>query len=178
MKKTTKILIGSLVAVLGIALVVLIVRLVIIPQKPIVPDAQPTQSVKDENTEPEESEVNEDVSEESGKGCGGIPWIDSNIKENVTKDTPVDPKDDFHLYANKEWILASSIPDGYGSWSHYQERSLEVKNQCIDLLSDEGISGHDADLVRTYNRLILDWDARNKEGVSGLKDLYEQILAA
>ena len=178
MKKTTKILIGSLVAVLGIALVVLIVRLVIIPKKPIVPDAQPTQSVKDENTEPEESEVNEDASEESGKGGGGIPWIDSNIKENVTKDTPVDPKDDFHLYANKEWILASSIPDGYGSWSHYQERSLEVKNQCIDLLSDEGISGHDADLVRTYNRLILDWDARNKEGVSGLKDLYEQILAA
>ena len=108
----------------------------------------------------------------------GDPWINSDIKENVSEDTPVDPRDDFHLYANKEWILESEIPSGYSNWSHYTERGLEVKKQCMDLLKDSSISGHDADLIQTYNRLILDWDARNSAGYTELKELYDKIASA
>ena len=118
-------------------------------------------------------EDNRAVNSEIG---GGKPWIDSDIKENISADTPVDPKDDFHLYVNKEWILKNEIPDGYFVWSPYHERTLEVKNQCIDLLTDDSLTGHDAELIQTYNSLILDWDARNASGVSGIQELYFSIL--
>jgi hypothetical protein len=80
---------------------------------------------------------------EKSKISGGKPWINSNIKENISTNTAIDPKDDFHLYVNKEWILKNTIPEGYSSWSYYQERALEVKKQGINLLKDKSIEGHD-----------------------------------
>ncbi len=120
----------------------------------------------------------EDAEDDAAKGGGGTPWINSELKENITADTVVDPKEDFHLYANKDWILANDIPDGYTSWSHYLECGLEVKKQCMELLKDESIDGHDADLIRTYNKLILDWDSRNAAGVTEIQDNFDKILAA
>ncbi|MCR5000581.1 MAG: DUF3089 domain-containing protein [Lachnospiraceae bacterium] len=107
---------------------------------------------------------------------GGKPWIDSDIKENVTENTATDPTDDFHLYVNKDWILENEIPAGYMWWGASTERGLEVKEQCIDLLNDDGIEGHDGELIRTYNSLLLDWDAREKSGVSEIEEIYERIL--
>ncbi|MBR4993947.1 MAG: hypothetical protein IKY04_06825, partial [Lachnospiraceae bacterium] len=129
-----------------------------------------------EASEPEGEAAPEET--EEGKGTGGTPWVDSDLKINVSADTKVSPKDDLHLYANKEWILNNEIPEGYTSWSQYYERALDVKNQCIELLKDESIEGHDAELVRTCNSLFLDWDARNEAGVSDIKELYDRILAA
>ena len=48
------------------------------------------------------------------------------------------------------------IPEGYFEWSNYEEREIEVKKQCMELLKDDSIEGHDAKLLRTYNSLILD----------------------
>lgn len=107
---------------------------------------------------------------------GGKPWIDSDIKENVTEDTAADPADDYHLYVNKDWLLENEIPAGYSWWGPFLERGLEVKKQCIDLLTDEGIEGHDGELIRTYNRLLLDWDAREESGVSEIEDVYKLLL--
>ena len=96
----------------------------------------------------------------------------------MTADTVTDPADDFALYANKDWIMENSIPDGYSSWSPFASRSLEVKKQCMDLLKDTSIKGHDAELVRTLDSLALDWDSRNKLGVSEIQDGYDKILDA
>ena len=117
---------------------------------------------------------------EAGKGPvtgGGKPWVNSDIKENVTADMPVDPRDDFHLYVNKEWILDHDIPAGDSAWTHGRERMREVKNQCLGLLKDESLTGHDAELIQTYYSLLLDWEARNRSGVTEIKDLYDAIMA-
>ena len=120
-----------------------------------------------------------DSSEDNSvKGSGGKPWLDTSIKENITADTKADPKDDFYLYANKVWLEKNDIPDGYDTWSLYDKRSLDVKKQCMDLMKDESIKGHDAELVRTYNKLILDWNARNELGVSELLEKYNKITEA
>jgi putative endopeptidase len=156
-------------------------------------DNSPAQEEKVENAPEEAAEQTESSAEASADAgaeaseaaaeegdqvtTGGIPWIDSEIKENITADMVTDPKDDFHLYANKEWILNNEIPDGYSTWSHYAECGLEVKKRCMELLKDESIEGHDADLVRTYNSLVLDWDARNALGVTPLQELYDKIMA-
>ncbi len=118
----------------------------------------------------------EDEEEMARKALGGKPWIDSDIKSNVTEDTAADPADDFHLYANKEWILENEIPDGYFTWSHYSECSIDVKQQCMELLNDNSIEGHDAEVIRTYHDIILDWDARNRSGVSEIEDIYGKLL--
>ena len=115
---------------------------------------------------------------ETAKTGGGTPWINSELKENITDDMPVDPKEDFHLYANKEWLVSNEIPDGYDKWSHYHEREADVKDQCIEILNDESAEGHDAELIYTYYKLLLDWDARNRDGVSELQETYNRILSA
>ena len=115
---------------------------------------------------------------ENVKTDDGIPWINSELKENITDETPVDPKEDFHLYANKEWLMSNEIPDGYNVWSHYSEREVDVENQCLEILNEESVEGHDAELLYTYYRLLLDWDARNNKGVSELKGTYDRILSA
>ena len=115
---------------------------------------------------------------ENAKTAGGTPWIDSELKENITEDTLTDPKEDFHLYANKEWLLSNEIPDGYTTWSHYSERDKDVENQCLEILNNESAEGHDAELIYTYYKLLLDWDARNKSGVSELQGAYDRILSA
>ncbi len=150
------------------------------PQQNIPDTAEPTAEAEAPTgeTAPTEAAEPTEASEEDAVTTGGTPWINSELKENITADMATSPKDDFHLYANKEWILNNDIPDGYSGWSHYQERGYEVKQQCMDLLKDESIEGHDADLIRTYNSLLLDWDARNEKGVSEIQDLYDKILAA
>ena len=115
---------------------------------------------------------------ETAKTGGGTPWINSELKENITDDMPVDPKYDFHLYANKEWLLSNEIPDGYSTWSHYYEREVDVQNQCLEILKDESAEGHDAELIYTYYKLLLDWEERNKSGVSELQGIYDRILSA
>ena len=145
------------------------------------PQETPTESTTVEENPSENDLPEEPVEETEEEGdyvtTGGIPWINSDIKENITADMEISPKDDFHLYANKEWILNNEIPEGYSSWSHYRERGLEVKKQCMDLLKDETLEGHDAELIQTYNKLILDWDARNALGVTELQDTYDALMA-
>ncbi|SFC47671.1 M13-type metalloendopeptidase [Butyrivibrio sp. YAB3001] len=138
------------------------------------------ESATEASTEIETEEPSENLEAEEGAQVttGGKPWIDSEIKENITADMETDPKDDFHLYANKDWILSTELPDGYGTWSHYSECGLAVKEKCMELLKDDSLEGHDADLIRTYNNLVLDWDTRNAIGVSQIKELYDKILAA
>ena len=31
---------------------------------------------------------------------GGSPWLDTNLKNNITEGMETSPKDDFHLYVN------------------------------------------------------------------------------
>ena len=139
---------------------------------------QSSDTAAQEASTAQDASTAQEGTDDAGKGTGGTPWIDSDIKENVTADTKTDPKDDFCLYVNKDWILENNIPDGYSEWSHYAERSLEVKKQCMELLKDESLTGHDAELVQTFNKLVLDWDSRNKLGVSELTDKYSKIAEA
>ena len=66
------------------------------------------------NQKPIEIDTNTGEIEKS-KISGGKPWINSDIKENISISTAIDPRDDFHLYVNKEWILENDIPEGYFS---------------------------------------------------------------
>ena len=135
-------------------------------------------SSQSSDEEPDATEANgTETEDEAEVTTGGSPWIDSDIKENITDDIKTNPKDDLHLYANKNWILTNDIPSGHAEWSHYSECQNATKDKCIKLLSDSSISGHDADLVRSYDKALLDWDARSKAGVTEISGLFEKLSA-
>ena len=106
---------------------------------------------------------------------GGTPWIDSDLKENVSANTETSLKDDFHLYVNKDWIAGTQLPVGYSRWDNFGAVGEEIKQRCIDILNDDSLTGHDAELIQSYYHAILDWDARNAEGVQPIMPIVEDI---
>ncbi|MBR4574557.1 MAG: SH3 domain-containing protein [Lachnospiraceae bacterium] len=109
---------------------------------------------------------------------GGSPWIDSDIKENITSDMPTDPADDFHLYVNRDWICKSKIPEGtpyyYGAFDKANE---ETQKKLLEMINDDSLSGNDAKLVRAFYDIAIDWDRRNDEGLSPLRQTVNDIQA-
>ncbi|MBQ9009665.1 MAG: hypothetical protein IJ088_10085 [Clostridia bacterium] len=73
---------------------------------------------------------------------GGRPWIDSCIAGNVTADTPTSPKEDFYLYANRDWILSSEIPEGSPTLDYDVFAAGREKVQAA--LAGATCTGHDA----------------------------------
>ena len=60
-------------------------------------EADTAQETTEDTTEQEQASEESDAE----KGTGGTPWIDSDIKENITADMETNPKDDFHVCADE-----------------------------------------------------------------------------
>lgn len=93
-------------------------------------------------------------------------WIESDIQGNVTGETNVSPKDDYHAYVNKDWLASASIPDGEASFEAFGECEQILKERKLGLVQDTSLSSHDATLVRTLYNQAVDWESRNAAGVS------------
>ncbi len=106
---------------------------------------------------------------------GGSPWIDTDLKSNIKEDMELSPKDDFHLYVNYDWLLGAEIPDGRSSQSSFSQVSDLTKEKALALLSDDSLTGHDAELIQSYYNAILDWDARNEAGLDPIMDTVRDI---
>ena len=105
-------------------------------------------------------------------------WLCSDVQGFVTEDTPAELKDDFALYINKPWILQAEIPAISPSITPLVDNMLLVKDRQIALMKDDSLTGHDADLVHKFYKLMTDWDARNAQGVKPVMPYIEAIKAA
>lgn len=106
-----------------------------------------------------------------------MPWINSDMDGNVTKDLSFNLKDDFHLAVNKDWLLHKKIPYGASSADPFSDQAAVVTRRKLALLNDDSLTGPDADLMRTLISLILDWDTRNKESAGRIRAYIDEILA-
>ena len=100
-------------------------------------------------------------------------WLDADIQGFVTTDTPAGLKDDFGLFVNKDWILQTQIPDGVSRLTPISENALAVNERKIALMKDDTLTGHDAELVQKYYRLVTDWNYRNELGVEPILPYLE-----
>lgn len=141
-------------------------------QEPVA--AEPTETV-------EEPAATETVSEDAGAldadqdMSGGTPWVDSDLKDNITEGMEVSAKDDFYLYVNYEWLKNTDIPEGRGSANSFSDVSDITKSNALEVLKDDTLTGHDAELVQSYYNAILDWDARDKTGLTPIEGTVETI---
>ncbi|MBQ9050790.1 MAG: M13 family metallopeptidase [Lachnospiraceae bacterium] len=151
-------------------------------QRPGTPQESGEPQQSGEPQESGEPQVSGEPGEELGEtGSEYASWVNSDIQEWVKEIGEADAKDDFHLHVNREWMLNTVIPDGYSSFDTITERALEVDSQLMDILENpeketDPALIHDQELVQKYYTMWLDWDARNKLGVSALKDLLDPLM--
>ncbi|WP_455619991.1 M13-type metalloendopeptidase [Eisenbergiella sp.] len=140
-------------------------------------DTEVSAAAQNSEAASEEAQVMDETAEK-GNHANGTPWLNSCLIGNVTQDTPTDPKQDFHLFVNKDWILDTELPDGYYSWSNYSAVAEDTMEKAIKMLDGDDLPGHDAKLVQGMFDLYMDVDARNKVGYDPIKGSVEKILAA
>ncbi|MBR6469237.1 MAG: hypothetical protein IKS84_02560, partial [Lachnospiraceae bacterium] len=106
---------------------------------------------------------------------GGRPWLDTCIKENVSKDMETSPKDDFYLYVNHDWACCTEIMEGESRATVFDALDSAVLEKALSLLKDDTLDGHDASLAQGYFNAFLDWDARNEAGIEPVRDTVKRI---
>ena len=109
----------------------------------------------------------------------GSPWVDYVLRENMetVEARPESPKDDLYLYANFDWAKNTEIRPGYTTESSFIDVADEIRNMCMEVLTDDSLQGEDAALVQGLYKACLDWDARNALGVEPLQKMIDRILA-
>lgn len=108
---------------------------------------------------------------------GGRPWIDTELQENIKAGMALDPKQDFHLYVNYDWLKNAKIKEGYSTTSSFMEVALDTTEKAKSVLTDKSLTGKDAALVQDYYNAYMDWDARNKLGVKPAEKTVRTLKA-
>lgn len=104
-------------------------------------------------------------------------WINSTIGSLVTQDTPTDPREDFHLYVNKDWVLETQLDQSETMVSWFSQGQDQVLDQIIPLLEGELSQDHDVRQAQIFYQQYMDMDARNQLGVQPVLPYLEEIQA-
>ena len=107
--------------------------------------------------------------------AGGIPWIDSNLKSNIKSDDKLSPKDDFYLYANHDWLLATELKENESKSGPGYLSQEKTDEKAMLLLEDDTLKSHDAELVQSLYHALMDWDARNEAGMEPVMKTVQDI---
>ena len=112
----------------------------------------------------------------AGSSYAESPWLNSNIRGAVTQSDPPSLREDFYVNINHDWLSTAQLKPGYARNSAFNEIQDIMDARLKALMTDETLTGHDAQLVKTLYALWLDWDARNEAGLSELKGLVENLM--
>lgn len=117
---------------------------------------------------------NKTVETKKGK-ANGDPWINSNLKENITEDLNPSPKDDLYLSVNREWLLNNDIPEGSVSYSAYTECATSTKEKALALLEDDDYDHQYKKLVQDFFNTFEDEEMRNELGYTPVLKYVEKL---
>ncbi|MEG2388567.1 MAG: M13 family metallopeptidase [Clostridia bacterium] len=107
--------------------------------------------------------------------CDAPQWINSGVIGNVTNETEVSLKDDFHLAVNKDWLVAAKIAPGQSRTTTFNTRNDEVRNQILSLIKGEEQASYEGKLVQQFYRDYTNMDARNERGMAPVMPFIEEI---
>ena len=116
------------------------------------------------------STISEGLSDEPGHG----KWVDSDLKGAVRAEDSIRLQDDFAAAANQKTITALSLDDEE-EWSALDQATDLVHARCREVLKDESLTGANAQVMRTFEGLVLDWDERNRLGIEPIRKYIEDI---
>ena len=107
----------------------------------------------------------------------GEPWIDSNVKGVVTKDTQADVRSDYFVAKAKDWLANTKIPENVQATSTYEERRTQIMDELLALVDDGSMTDHDVTCMRNYFGLLGDWEARDAVGVAPVAAEVREVEA-
>lgn len=91
----------------------------------------------------------------------GEPWLTSIVDGMVTADLEKpDLKDDFYLNNNYDWLRDTRLKPDHAKAGTFDDLSDLVDERLNALFTDESITGREADLVREFYQMFLDWESR------------------
>ena len=100
---------------------------------------------------------------------GGGKWVDSDISGKVTESDAIRLQDDYAAAVNQDWIVNAAHPEGVDEVSDF------IIDRYKEVLDDKGVTGENADVMRTFRDLYYDWDERDSLGVEPLRKYLETI---
>ena len=122
-------------------------------------DNAPAESTQPEQTANQQAEQTENAE----TGLVGSPWVNSDLAGNLPGQAP-DSKDDFHQAVNYDWLSKAEIPDGSVLVSSFTDLENQRKEEILKLISDDTLTGREAELVKILYASVIDMDTRNEEG--------------
>ncbi|MBO4374835.1 MAG: hypothetical protein J5829_06985 [Lachnospiraceae bacterium] len=128
--------------------------------------------------EKKDEKKDEPKAESTSKLDDGKPWVDYEVQDNDASKAKADPKDDFHLFVNQDWLSKTKIKEGKHSADPFSQSAEETLEKAKKLFDDKSLKSHDAELIQDYHKAVLDWDARNKEGVKPLEKTIVDLQKA
>lgn len=134
-----------------------------------------TESASEAKTEDDGGDGTDIIEEDGIILNDGSPWVDSDLKIVVDNSTRPDEKDDFYFSVNYDWLCETDIKEGSTSESSFTAAGRNTTQKALKLMTDDSLTGHDADLVRSLYNTITDWDKRNKLGIEPVKPVLNDI---
>ena len=131
-------------------------------------------SSEDARTGSEENPAAEE-SQDVKDYANGTPWQAIDIDGVVTEDTPVDVKDDFALYVNKDDILSIKLPKDSGAAGPMLDVATAVDKDILKMFQGDRPESHDAKLAAYYDA-IHPWEGQDLDG-AGRPGQYLVILS-
>ena len=101
-------------------------------------------------------------------------WVDSDLKGSVNADDVIRLQDDFAASANKETITSARVKDQL-IWTTAADATDLLQTRFRELLRDESLTGPNAEVMRTFESLVLDWDERDRLGVEPIRKYIDDI---
>ena len=105
---------------------------------------------------------------------GGGKWIDSDLKGSVKADDEIRLQDDFAAAANKDLITSVQV-DKELVWTTDTAAADLLYARFREMLRDESLTGANAQALRNFEDLVLNWDERNKLGVEPIRKYIDEI---
>ncbi len=104
----------------------------------------------------------------------GDPWLDCDLLGSISESDEIRPQDNFAAAANKEWILTEGTALKRRSFDHIADI---INDNKLELLSDDSLTGKEAEELIKFADLAKDWDYRSLTGVEPIRPYIESIEA-
>ncbi len=106
----------------------------------------------------------------------GAKWMDSGIYGTFKDMGQIKLQDDFAAYVNRSWAENAQIPDGETNISSRVELTMENDKKKLALLKEDKKDDLEFTSMKNFYDMLLDWDARNKNGFTELKLYAKDIM--
>lgn len=104
-----------------------------------------------------------------------MKWKNTDLVGAVDTDTATDPKSDYHLTANRDWLAAAKVPDGGLQIDSFSQHDQEIQSIITNLLKGAAPDGDGVALARQLYSLCVDSSKRDTLGVEPLRPYLEHI---